>query len=114
MNTEFEDMRQQLNILKEKLQHQAIVNDQEYVSTETFKSGEFTQVAMVIRQPQTEEEDVVDNKNDLSVSMLVQLQNYLLGSKNYSPSLIKELDMNFDDVIDVYDFVLLRNTILDS
>jgi hypothetical protein len=28
MNTEFEDMRQQLNILKEKLQHQAIVNDQ--------------------------------------------------------------------------------------
>lgn len=65
-------------------------------------------------QPQTEEEDVVDNKNDLSVSMLVQLRNYLLGSKNYSPSLIKELDMNFDDVIDVYDFVLLRNTILDS
>ena len=28
MNTEFEDMRQQLSILKEKLQHQAIVNDQ--------------------------------------------------------------------------------------
>ncbi len=29
----------------------AIVNDQEYVSTETFKSGEFTQVALVIHQP---------------------------------------------------------------
>ncbi len=28
MNTEFEDMREQLNILKEKLQRQAIVNDQ--------------------------------------------------------------------------------------
>ena len=28
MNTEFDDMRQQLNIQKEKLQHQAIVNDQ--------------------------------------------------------------------------------------
>lgn len=28
MNTEFEDMRQQMNILKEKLQQQTIVNDQ--------------------------------------------------------------------------------------
>ncbi|MBR6384577.1 MAG: peptidoglycan-binding protein [Ruminococcus sp.] len=64
-------------------------------------------------QTPTEEEET-NMENDLTVSMLVQLQNYLLGSKNYSPSVIKELDMNFDDIIDVYDFVLLRDALLDS
>ncbi|MBR7037704.1 MAG: hypothetical protein IKI21_00425 [Oscillospiraceae bacterium] len=54
----------------------------------------------------TEEVDV--EKREYYLTILEQLQNYLHGSVSYSPDVLRDLDMDFNGTLDVFDLALLK------
>lgn len=51
------------------------------------------------------EENIIKEEYE---NMLIQLKKYLLSEKGYSPTLVNELDMNYDGRLDVFDMIILR------
>jgi len=61
-----------------------------------------------------EETEDMTSKKEYYLTLISQLQNYLLHKTDYSPKMINELDMNYDQILNIYDLILLKKLAIDE